>query len=393
MSLTRTGKLTTVCLAVIATVLVALELACGGGENGTPVPPSPTPMPVPTPTPTLSPAQDIERQVDALLESVLTMDQKQIPFSGCVLIAGKGEVLVRKCYGMADRENQVATTLQTRFPLGAMTEQFTAMAIMQLQERGLLSVEDSINKFLPDYTNGDKITIHHLLTHTSGIPIQDLEELPGLENKTYTAQEVVDRFKDARLSYEPGSRKYDWSNMNGILLSLIVEKVSNQSFESFLQENIFQPLVMGSTGYSHPKNPIQECALGYKWQDDEYVQIGGVGSSSYHGSAALWSTIENLYLWDRALYTDKLVSTETIETMFEPQAEVSGGQVDRSYGWYIDRLSLLKMVRDKSEVVGYSVEFQRFVDDDVTIIQTSNIECDVLKTGAGLRSIAYSGLQ
>jgi len=210
-------------------------------------------------------AQDIEAKVDGYISPYLKIGN----FSGSILIAKEGRILLSKGYGMANLEHDVPNTPQTIFRLGSVTKQFTSMAIMQLQEKQLLNVDDPIAKYLPTYPNGEEITIHHLLTHTSGVP--DFTSFPDYEKTMMLpspVEKTIERFKDKPLEFTPGE-KFKYSNSGYILLGYIIEKVSGKSYEEFLKENIFQPLNMMNTGYDHHHTLLKHRASGYS--------IGGGG--------------------------------------------------------------------------------------------------------------------
>src|SRR6267378_5020585 len=168
----------------------------------------------------------LEAEVDAFVQPYMEGNN----FSGSILIARQGKVLISKGYGMADYELSVPNTPQTRFHLASLTKSFTAAAIMILQEQGKLSVEDPLKKFVPDYPNGDKITIHHLLTHRSGIPnVNNFPEYGSKSLSRMSLDEIIRMFKDKPLEFEPGAR-YRYSNSNYNLLAFIIEKTSGKSY-------------------------------------------------------------------------------------------------------------------------------------------------------------------
>jgi CubicO group peptidase (beta-lactamase class C family) len=185
-------------------------------------------------------------------------------FSGSVLIARNGKVLVRKGYGEADRKKHVVNTAQTKFRIGSLTKQFTAMAILILQAQGKLNVRDRICTYLGDCpTTWQKITFHHLLTHTSGIP--DFAGFPDFKitmRSPSSPTQTIARFKDKPLDFQPG-KKFSYSNSGYVVLGAIIEQASGKRYETFLQENIFVPLQMVNSGYDHNKRYL---AVGYRDQ-------------------------------------------------------------------------------------------------------------------------------
>jgi CubicO group peptidase (beta-lactamase class C family) len=326
------------------------------------------------------PAQDIATKANEYLNA----QTKLGAFSGSVLIAQGGKVLLSKGYGMANLELDVPNIPQTKFRLGSVTKQFTAMAIMQLQERGLLDVNDPIIKYIPDYPNGEKITIHHLLTHTSGIP--NLTDFPDfLETVTLPSpvEKTIERFKNKPLDFEPGE-KFNYSNSGYVLLGYLIEKISGKSYEDFLKENIFQPLNMNGSGYDHSSTILKNRASGYSLGTDGLVNADYINMSLPLGGGCLYSTVEDLYLWDRALYTDKLVSQSSLKEIFTPFKE------DYGYGWFVSELFKHKRINHSGGIQGFSCNISRYPDDDLCIIALSNYEHAVIgKIAKDLTAIAF----
>ena len=333
-------------------------------------------------------AQDIEAKVDEYVGIYL----REGNFSGSILIANKGRVLLSRGYGMADLEHDVPNTPETIFRVGSVTKQFTSMAIMQLQEKQLLNVDDPIAKYLPTYPNGEEITIHHLLTHTSGIP--DFGDFPDLR-KTITipspVEKTIERFKDKPLEFTPGE-KFKYSNSGYILLGYIIEKVSGTSYEEFLEENIFQPLNMMSSGYDHHDTLLKHRASGYSTAGGELSNAAYIDMSIPHAAGALYSTVEDLYIWDRALYTEKLVKKNSLDRIFTPFVESEPGTIKGhyAYGWNVLSLFDRKVINHGGGIDGFMTKISRYVDDDVCIVVLSNIEtAPVDKISMDLAAIVF----
>ncbi len=323
----------------------------------------------------------IEAEVDAYIQPYLEGNN----FSGAVLIARKGKVLVSKGYGMANYEFGVRNTPQTKFHIASVSKPFTAVAIMILEERKLLSTDDRLTKFIPDYPNGDKITLHHLLTHTSGIPnINDFPDYDRESKFPHSPGDLVEMFKQKPLEFQPGER-YRYGNSNYNLLAYIIEKVSGQGYGEFLQENIFAPLEMKNIGHDgRARSLLENRASGYV-----PAGISGLENAPYldwsikTGSGSLYSTIEDLYKFDRALYTDKILKKATLERMF---VEGRGN----SYGWFVRKRFHRRVTAANGRSPGFTASFERFVDDDVCVIVLSNSYSTVAQTpiAADLAAIA-----
>jgi CubicO group peptidase (beta-lactamase class C family) len=288
-------------------------------------------------------------------------------FSGSVLIARNGKVLVRKGYGEADRKKHVVNTAQTKFRLGSNTKQFTAMAILILQARGKLNVQDRICTYLADCpTTWQKITLHHLLTHTSGIP--DFTSFPDFKitmRSPSSPTETIARFKDKPLDFQPGE-KFSYSNSGYVVLGAIIEQASGKRYEAFLQENIFVPLQMVDSGYDHNNGDL---AVGYRNQTNlaDFIDM-----SIPYAAGGLYSTVEDLYRWDQALYTDKLIPKNLRDKMFTPFVPLGG--FGYGYGWGIGKEGDRPVVSHIGGIQGFSSSITRYPNNKVVIIVLGNRE-------------------
>jgi CubicO group peptidase (beta-lactamase class C family) len=306
-------------------------------------------------------------------------------FSGSILVARDGKVLFSKGYGMANLEHDVPNATQTKFRLGSITKQFTAMAIMILQERGKLNVQDKVKKHLPDAPKAwDEITIHHLLTHTSGIPNYTafpdfLKTLPV----RVTLKELIGKFKDKPLDFKPGE-KFSYSNSGYIVLGQIVETASGQSYPTFMKQAIFEPLKMNDTGYDNGTAILKHRASGYTRRlgiiltNCDYVDM-----SIPHAAGALYSTVEDLLKWDQALSAQKLVSQKSYEAMFTPFKDNYG------YGWLLDKKYGLARQEHGGGIMGFVTIIERYPEEKLLVVALSNLEnSPVGAIGTDLAAIA-----
>ncbi len=309
--------------------------------------------------------EDIEKKVDEYISAFVKMKQ----FSGSILIAQNGRIIVNKGYGMANYEHEIPNNSQTKFRIASLTKQFTAMAIMILEEKKLLNVNDYLTKYIPDYPNGDKIKIVHLLTSTSGIP--DHTELPDFNQERrvfhYDIAKTIETFKNKSLEFSPGE-KFKYSNSGYILLGYIIEKVSNMPYGKYIEQNIFKPLNMNNSGFENTEEIIKHRASGYSIKEDKIINAAYRNMSNAHASGALYSTIEDLFQWDRALYTEKLIKKTSLEKMFTPFTDTYG------YGWGIVNIFNRKMAGHNGEIEGFRTNITRFINDDACIIILSNFE-------------------
>jgi CubicO group peptidase (beta-lactamase class C family) len=314
-------------------------------------------------------AQEVTSELDKYLETAAETGK----FSGSILIASKGKVLVSKGYGLANRELNVPNTPRMKFRIGSLTKQFTAMAIMILQERGKLSVQDSVCKYTPDCPRDwAEITVHHLLTHTSGI--QELLSFPDFQQTMALPSpvaETVERFKNKPLDFKPGT-KFKYSNSGYVLLGYIIERASGQSYEAYLKENIFEPLKMPNTGGDHNDLIIKNRAAGYTKRDGSIINAPYIDMSIPTGGGSLYSTVEDLFLWDQALYTEKLVTKKSLAAMFTPYMTADWGD-GVAYGWFIGKnKSNHKYMGFLGGINGFAAQIMRYPNEKLLVVVLSN---------------------
>jgi CubicO group peptidase (beta-lactamase class C family) len=295
-------------------------------------------------------------------------------FSGSVLVTRDGMPLFSKGCGLANAEHQVPNTPQTKFRLGSITKQFTAMAILVLQERGKLAVEDPIGMYLDDApTTWEAVTIHHLLTHTSGVPsyTSDPEYVKKMAQPE-TVKSMIARFKDKPLEFKPGE-KFQYSNSGYFLLGAIIEKVSGQSYEAFLKEAIFDPLDMRDTGYDHPATVLAHRASGYTRKGDVLRNAEYLDMAQPYAAGSLYSTTLDLARWDRALSDGALISKESMIRMFTPEKN------DYAYGWSVTTRSGRKEIAHGGGINGFATDIVRYPDQKVCVV----VLCNVLPANPG----------
>jgi CubicO group peptidase (beta-lactamase class C family) len=319
----------------------------------------------PLPAATLLPS-DISSTTDAFLNRMLEAKL----FSGSVLIARNDEILLSKGYGMADREERIPNTPQTKFRIGSITKQFTAMAILILQAQGKLNVQDAICTYISDCPAAwQPITIHQLLTHTSGIPsFTRFPEYLTIAKLSLTPAEMIARIANKPLDFIPGA-EWSYSNSGYYLLGAIIERASGQSYEAFLQEHIFAPLKMIDTGYEHDKAML---ATGYT---STLAKADDINMSIPYASGSLYSTVEDIYRWHQVLYTEQLVSTESLDKMFTafvPVPEADG--YGYGYAWFIDKQFNRQRNWHDGSINGFQDFASRYPDERVSIILFSNRE-------------------
>jgi CubicO group peptidase (beta-lactamase class C family) len=306
------------------------------------------------------------------LDEYLSAATKQ-GFTGSALVAKDGKVIFSKGYGMANAEWDIPNTPQTKFRLGSITKQFTAASILLLQERGKLSVQDPICKFFDNCPEAWKeITIHHLLTHTSGVP--NYTSFPDWQKTMMipvTMESLVGRFKDKPLDFKPGE-KMSYSNSGYVALGHIIEKVAGASYESFLQKNIFGPLKMSGSGYDRAEPILKNRAAGYSFKDGKRINSEYLDMTVPHAAGALYSTVEDLFAWNEALFSDKLLSAKSREAM--APSDKNG----YAYGLVVTQHHKRKMVLHGGNINGFDTFLARFPEEKVTIAVLRNCDYGVL---------------
>ncbi|HET6890945.1 MAG TPA: serine hydrolase [Pyrinomonadaceae bacterium] len=309
--------------------------------------------------------QDVAAKINDYMDALV----KAGWFNGSILVARNGIVLASKGYGMANFELDVPNTRQTKFRLGSITKSFTAMAIMLLQERGKLSDQDSICKYLSECPTGwQPITLRNLLSHTSGLAKHDKA---GDYLKTamvpMTLTQLIDSFKNKPADFKPGE-KFDYNNNGYILLGYVIEKVSGQSYEAFMRDNIFIPLKMMDSGYDDHDPIIKNRAAGYRRNEGTLLNAAYIDQSQPFSAGALYSTTEDLLRLDQALYEGKFLSQKSLDAMFTP---VSGNY---GYGWFVNKQFNRLAISHPGGMPGSSAMITRYPEDKLLIVVLSNLE-------------------
>jgi len=313
-------------------------------------------------------AQPSAKEIASQAEAYLRLQNELGRFSGAVLIGFKGQIIFEKAYGLANYELQVPLTVRSKFRIGSLTKALTAAAILQLAEKGLLRLEDPIARFWPDYPSGEKITLHHLLTHTSGIPnFTSLPEYQKFKLNPTTLSRTMELFQKLPLQFEPGSR-FAYSNSNYILLTAVIEKVTGRSYADYMREKIFLPLNMLDTGYDDLNSIIKHRALGYSLRDGDLINAPYIDMTVPAGAGGLLSTVEDLFAWDQALRSERLLTAASKQKMFTPFLGNYG------YGWEIKPFQGKLVAQHSGGIEGFASFFGRWLDDDLCLILLSNFD-------------------
>jgi CubicO group peptidase (beta-lactamase class C family) len=300
------------------------------------------------------------------------IDQKKVA-SYAVAVVKDGNLALARGYGYSDLENDVPATAETVYRLGSITKQFTATAIMQLAEAGKLSVDDELTKFLPDFpTQGNKVKVHHLLTHTSGI--KSYTSLPGFRKQSrldFSHDEMLAMFKDEPFDFEPGA-KWGYSNSGYYLLGMIIEKASGTSYGEYLQEHIFRPLGMSATRYGDTEPLIRHRAQGYRLENGRLVNDHPMSMSAPGAAGALVSNVLDMVKWHQALEGDSLLSSAAFEKMYCKVKLTIGIERPYGYGWQLGELGGHLRQGHGGGINGFSTMIGRYPKERLCVIVLAN---------------------
>ncbi|GET21230.1 hypothetical protein JCM18694_14760 [Prolixibacter denitrificans] len=316
-------------------------------------------------------AQKLEKQFDEMLEKAF---QPSWP-GATALVAINGKVIYHKAFGMANLELDVKTEPDMVYEIGSITKQFTAVSILMLMEQGKLNLDDDITKFIKDYpTQGYHISIHHLLTHTSGIKsYTSMKNWFSVWRKDFKPKEFIDFFKNEPMDFAPGE-EWRYNNSAYFILGYIIEKVSGQTYEQFVKSNIFEPLGMHHTFYGSHSKIIKNRAYGYQKRGD-YVNTEYLSFTQPYSAGALMSTVEDLFIWNRAIRSNKLVKKESIDLAFTNYRLNNGKKINYGYGWSLNDINGSPTIEHSGGIFGYVTNSIYLPNEDVFVAVFSNCDC------------------
>lgn len=347
---------------------------------------------------TLQRRSNLETKVDALMHDY---DGRSVP-GASVVVMRDGGVVFRKSYGMADLEERVRAEPSTNYRLASMTKQFTAASILFLAERGKLSIDDPIRRFLPELPAwADAITIRQLLTHTSGIV--DYEDVmpPGLTRQLRDA-DVLHLLGQQEATLFPPGTKYQYSNSGYAFLALIVERASDKTFAQFLEQNVFAPLRMNAAvAFEEGVSAVSNRAYGYSRKSSgapanegegpspsRHMAIGGqAGAPVLHsgwtrtdqsltsavlGDGGIYSSVDDLVLWLRSLEEASLLKRSSLDLAFAPAVETGAPGIRYGFGWRIGQHRGKRMIWHTGETIGFRNAVVRFPDQHLNVAVLTN---------------------
>ncbi|MBK8633518.1 MAG: serine hydrolase [Saprospiraceae bacterium] len=315
-------------------------------------------------------AQALEKTFDQLLNEKFPADQP----GAAVLVAKDGKIIYHKGFGMANLELDVKMQPQMVFEIGSITKQFTAVSILMLMEEGKLKLDDDITKFIPDYpTHGHKITIHHLLTHTSGIKsYTSMESWLPLWRKDMEPKDMIDFFKGEPMDFAPGT-KYLYNNSAYFILGYVIEKASGMPYDQFLKTKIFEPLGMKSSLYGSNSQIIKNRASGYQ-KEEKIINTEYLSLTQPYAAGSIMSSVGDLFIWHQAIQSNKLIKKQTIDLAYTNYTLNDGTKINYGYGWGINEIYGSPTIEHSGGIFGYNTNAIYLPKESVFVTVFSNTD-------------------
>jgi CubicO group peptidase (beta-lactamase class C family) len=336
---------------------------------------------------TTAQAQDLTQQFDDIVAQYYLNDTP----GATILVAKNGKAIYRKAVGKSNLELDVDMIPENVFMLASITKQFTAIAILMLEEQEKLSLNDPITKFIPNYpTQGKIITVHHLLNHTSGIKsYTGIGNLRQVARQDKTLDELIDYFKNEPMDFNPGDA-YRYNNSGYVLLGKIIEVISGDTYEDFLHKNIFEPLKMSNSRYGSNRALIKNRAMPYEQTDQGYINASYLSMTLPHAAGALVSTIDDLLKWQNALANNTLIKATTLQKAINGSTLNNGEHINYGYGLGEMNLKGSKGYTHSGGIFGTSTNGIYLIEEDVYVIGLSNCSCNDI--GALTQNLAAAAI-
>jgi len=309
---------------------------------------------------------------DKLVDNIFKSTQTGTTPGVSILVSKNVEIIYQKGFGYADVGNKVPVTVDTKFRIGSITKQFIAASILKLQEEGKLTLQDKLSKFLPNFPRGDEVTIHHLLTHTSGI--HSYTDRPGFlkyVTMPIAPAALVDTIKTRPYDFNPGDQ-YLYNNSGFFLLGYIVEKISGKSLNNYLQETFFKPLGMNNTGIYNTTTLLDHEAYGYAYVNDTLKKALNWDMSWAGGAGSIYSTVKDLFTWNEAVFNGKILSDESLKAAFTPVLLNNKQKIDYGYGWALAENRGYKFIGHGGGLHGFLSYLERQPENKVTVVVLCN---------------------
>jgi CubicO group peptidase (beta-lactamase class C family) len=313
----------------------------------------------------------------AEFDRVLAEHYKPNEPGATALVARNGQIIYQKGFGLANLEWNEPMQADHIFRIGSITKQFTAVAILQLMEQGKLSLQDEITRFIPDYpTQGNTITIEHLLTHTSGIQNYTAmkDYLPRM-TLDMTPAEMIDHFKDQPMRFAPGT-KWSYSNSNYFILGYIIERITGQTYQAYLEENFFKPLGMTNSLYASDIKIVKNRVDAYSKGDHGFENAPSLSMTQPYAAGSIQSTVEDLYKWQQAVQSYKLVKKESLDKAFTSYKLADGTETNYGYGWRFGNVQGSPTIEHGGAINGTITMAMYLPREDVFVAVFSNCDCN-----------------
>ena len=288
-------------------------------------------------------------------------------FNGVTLVASGDEIILLKAYGLAQVNEQEEMTVDHQFQIASVSKSFVAVSILQLVEAGKLTLDQTIDKYFPDMPNAELITIHQLLTHTSGLYSGD--DLTNYSQVTTVDEIIAPAFKSSNLYYEEPGTYSIYSNLGYDVLGAIIEQVSGQTYADYIEEHVLIPAGMTQSGLNMEGLVLENMATAYNGNISEGDEAKVLHPSFGYSSGGLHSTAMDLYKYDRALHSNLLISQESYDLMTQESSKV--GTKSYGYGWYVNT-GVEDTVSHPGNLIGWHSMLLRHQEDKVTVILLTN---------------------
>jgi CubicO group peptidase (beta-lactamase class C family) len=311
----------------------------------------------------------------SLTDNIFKSAAKERSPGVAVLVSRDGEIIYENSFGYADIGNKVPVIAETKFRIGSITKQFTAAGILKLQEEGKITVNDSLSEFIPDFPRGNEVTIHHLLTHTSGIhSFTNRPNFMKYVTMSISPEAMIDTIKNFEYDFDPGER-YQYNNSGYYILGYIIEKVSGKEYGEYLKETFFDPLGMKNTGVHGPLLVLDNEATGYSLEEGTLKKAINWDMTNAGGAGALYSTVNDLYIWNEALFKGKVLSDESLKAAFTPVVLNNNKKpegVQYGYGWLFYKIRGIDFTGHGGGLHGFLSSLSRQPENNITIAVLCN---------------------
>lgn len=320
------------------------------------------------------------------MDQIIRASSEAGKFSGSVLVAREGQVLLDRGYGLANREWNLPNDGDTKFRLASVTKQFTAAAVMILHERGQVDLDAPVKTWLPDAPAAwDEVTVRSLLTHTSGVPdYTRFDDYEALKTRPTTVNDLIGRFRDRPLDFQPGA---DWaySNSGYVLLTAIIERASGQSYADFVAENLFRPLGMNDSGYDTHAAVLPRRATGYTPTRRGVVNADYIDMSVPQGAGALYSTSHDLLKWEQGLFGGRVLRPDSLVTLITPHRD------NYAMGLSVKTDGGATTIGHSGGIEGFNTHMAYDPDRRLAVIVLGNMNGPAAQLGTNLMTLARGG--